>query len=138
MDHRFKLEDAVSVAAELGDVNILETLLDSMKSDKEIEKVEKRVEEILAGDDETSSTGTFGRTPLHKAAYRGKYDMVRLLLKLGASPNSVGPKEDISSQASVVTPLDSCVYGMSITPPQYGRNVTAANKLEYFEDHFRF
>ena len=36
LDARFKLEDAVSVAAELGDVDTLEHLLDSMKSDKEM------------------------------------------------------------------------------------------------------
>ena len=36
-----------------------------------------------------------------------------------------------------MTPLDACVYGMSIIPPEYGRNVTASNRLEYFEDHFR-
>lgn len=36
-----------------------------------------------------------------------------------------------------ITPLDACVFGMSITPPEYGRNVTASNRLEYFEDHFR-
>ena len=33
--------------------------------------VESRVEELLAGtDDSAASAGRFGRTPLHKAAYR--------------------------------------------------------------------
>ena len=36
LDHRMRLEDAVSLAAEIGEVDILEQLLDHMKSDKEI------------------------------------------------------------------------------------------------------
>ena len=59
--------------------------------------------------------------------------MVRLLLKLGSSPNTVGP----DGQEGDVTPLDACIFGASIIPPEYGRNVTASNRLEYFEDHFR-
>ena len=64
---------------------------------------------------------------------RGKYDMVRLLLKLGSSPNTVGGE----GQEGDITPIDACIFGCSITPPEYGRNVTSANWLEYFEDHFR-
>ena len=60
--------------------------------------------------------------------------MVRLLLKLGSSPNSTGKGESTNGE---ITPLDACVFGMSITPPEYGRNVTASNRLEYYEDHFR-
>lgn len=132
LDHRMKLEDAIEVAAEIGDVDILESLLDSMKTGNEIDTdLNKRIEDMLSGSDSTSA-GMFGKTPLHKAAYRGKYDMVRLLLKLGCSPNSTGTKDD-----SDITPLDACVFGMSIIPPEYGRNVTAMNRLEYFEDHFR-
>ena len=59
--------------------------------------------------------------------------MVRLLLKLGSSPNTVGA----DGQEGDVTPIDACIFGCSITPPEYGRNVTSANWLEYFEDHFR-
>ena len=77
-----------------------------MKTGNEIDAdLNSRVEELLSGSDSTSA-GMFGRTPLHKAAYRysnhgvnsikvyfrGKYDMVRLLLKLGCSPNSTGAK----------------------------------------------
>ena len=82
-----------------------------------------------------------------KGAFRGKYDMVRLLLKLGCSPNSTGAKvvtvtnglfkNKCFKDDSDITPLDACVFGMSIIPPEYGRNVTATNRLEYFEDHFR-
>ena len=72
--------------------------------------------------------------------------MVRLLLKLGCSPNSTGSQVTIETifrenntveQDGDITPLDACVFGMSIIPPEYGRNVTASNRLEYFEDHFR-
>ena len=73
--------------------------------------------------------------------------MVRLLLKLGCSPNSTGAKVSTVlnnlnktnhfKDDSDITPLDACVFGMSIIPPEYGRNVTAMNRLEYFEDHFR-
>ena len=78
-----------------------------MKTGSELgEDVNLKVEQLLAGKD-SSSVGMFGKTPLHKAAYRlewlvinsyqpfllrGKYDMVRLLLKLGGGPNSTGPK----------------------------------------------
>ena len=82
-----------------------------------------------------------------KGDFRGKYDMVRLLLKLGCSPNSTGAKVSTVKNGlniinhfkddSDITPLDACVFGMSIIPPEYGRNVTAMNRLEYFEDHFR-
>ena len=68
-----------------------------------------------------------------KSQFRGKYDMVRLLLKLGSSPNTVGAE----GQEGDITPIDACIFGCSITPPEYGRNVTSANWLEYFEDHFR-
>ena len=70
---------------------------------------------------------------LKKSQFRGKYDMVRLLLKLGSSPNTTGSED----QEGDITPIDACIFGCSITPPEYGRNVTSANWLEYFEDHFR-
>jgi len=134
LDHRMRLEDAVSLAAEIGEVDILEQLLDHMKSDKEIgDDAQKKIEEFLSGND-SGNVGMFGKTPLHKAAYRGKYDMVRLLLKLGSSPNTVG----VEGQEGDITPIDACIFGCSITPPEYGRNVTSAlDWLEYFKDHFR-
>ena len=70
LDHRMRLEDAVSLAAEIGEVDILEQLLDHMKSDKEIgDDAQKKIEEFLSGSD-SGNVGMFGKTPLHKAAYR--------------------------------------------------------------------
>ena len=74
-----------------------------------------------------------GASHSKESQFRGKYDMVRLLLKLGSSPNTVGAE----GQEGDITPIDACIFGCSITPPEYGRNVTSANWLEYFEDHFR-
>ena len=71
LDHRMKLEDAISLAAEIGEVDILEQLLDHIKSEKEIgDAAQKKIEEFLAGNDKSASVGMFGKTPLHKAAYR--------------------------------------------------------------------
>ena len=71
LDHRMKLEDAISLAAEIGEVDILEQLLDHIKSEKEIgDAAQKKIEEFLSGNDKSASVGMFGKTPLHKAAYR--------------------------------------------------------------------
>ena len=46
------------------------SLLDSMKTGNEVDAdLNNRVEELLSGSDSTSA-GMFGKTPLHKAAYR--------------------------------------------------------------------
>ena len=46
------------------------SLLDSMKTGNEVDTdLNKRVEDMLSGSDSTS-VGMFGKTPLHKAAYR--------------------------------------------------------------------
>ena len=66
-----KLEDAISLAAEIGEVDILEQLLDHIKSEKEIgDAAQKKIEEFSSGNDKSASVGMFGKTPLHKAAYR--------------------------------------------------------------------
>ena len=68
--------------------------------------------------------------------------MVRLLLKLGVDPNSTGTENEENPNPALTrtrgaTPLDSCIFGLSIIPPEYGRNATALNRLEKFEDHFK-
>ena len=63
--------------------------------------------------------------------------MVRLLLKLGSNPNGTGNAETTSIRGKAATPLDSCIFGLSIIPPEVGRNATAQNRMEYFDDHYR-
>lgn len=47
-----------------------------MKTGNEVDTdLNKRVEEMLSGSD-SSSAGMFGKTPLHKAAYRYIYRLV--------------------------------------------------------------
>ena len=62
--------------------------------------------------------------------------MVRLLLKLGSNPNGTG-NNDQGIRGKGATPLDSCIFGLSIIPPETGRNATAHNRLDYFDDHYR-
>ena len=60
----------------LTSVYVFTSLLDSMKTGKEVDSdLNSRVEELLSGSDSTSA-GMFGRTPLHKAAYRYRSTMV--------------------------------------------------------------
>ena len=55
---------------------VFSSLLDSMKTGEEVDSdLNSRVEELLSGSDSTSA-GMFGRTPLHKAAYRYRLTMV--------------------------------------------------------------
>jgi hypothetical protein len=60
--------------------------------------------------------------------------MVRLLLKLGADPNSSGPKNSFGCAA---TALDACIFGLGMLPPDVGKYATATNRLEYFEHMFK-
>ncbi|CAG5108170.1 Oidioi.mRNA.OKI2018_I69.chr1.g3667.t1.cds [Oikopleura dioica] len=157
IDVRMKMNDAISHAAEIGDTEILEVLLDHSgvsSAEARIDEAGKqRIMELLDGED--ASTGMFSSTALHKAAYRGKYDMVRLLLKLGCDPNLQGKSMDTRGGA---TALDSCIFGLSSSgshisrgtplilslptaektiPPDVGKYATAMNRLDYFEDHFK-
>ena len=63
--------------------------------------------------------------------------MVRLLLKLGSNPNATGEGDGQVLKGRAATPLDACIFGLSIIPPEVGRNATAVNRLEYFDDHYR-
>lgn len=73
IDPRLNYTDAISVAAELGMVDVLEKLLDTMAtSDQELGADGKsKIEQCLTGEDQTGQPASmFGQTPLHKAAYR--------------------------------------------------------------------
>ena len=68
--------------------------------------------------------------------FRGKYDMVRVLLKLGSNPNFAGDAQN-GMRGRGATALDACIFGLSYIPPEVGRYATSTNRMEYFEDHYR-
>mgnify|MGYP000092429788 CR=1 FL=1 len=72
IDPRLNLTDAISIAAELGLVDTLEKLLDSLGNSAQTIKGDgkSKIEQCLAGDDAGQTASMFGSTPLHKAAYR--------------------------------------------------------------------
>lgn len=85
-----KTNQALSVAAEAGDMDLVLRLLE------------------LGAD--PNAQGDHDRTPLHLAAYEGHVEITRVLLASGADPNIRGTDED--------TPLHMAVYADHISPTE--------------------
>lgn len=65
---------------------------------------------ISSSKNDPNSTDTMGLTPLHYAAYFGKTEIVRELLRLGSDPNFISPKYN-------ATPLQWATYcGIKYAP----------------------
>jgi uncharacterized protein len=99
------------------------------------------IERLASGGAAIDSRDSHGRTPLHVAAFMGKPDAARTLIRLGANPNTLdAQKYDIVTIASVandVPMLELALAGggsaQNVTSPYEGTALIAAAHLGHDE-----
>ena len=70
---------------------------------------------LVARGAEVDVRDTYGRTPLHVAAFGGKHDAMRALVKAGANPNALEhDRYDIVTIAAVANDLPTLKVGLEI------------------------
>lgn len=101
----------------------------------------EEVKALLANGADVHTTDTYGRTPLHVAAYAGHHEVMRVLVNAGADPNVLENDDyDIVTIAAVANDIHTLELALAlgtsagnITSPYEGTALIAAAHLGHTE-----